>query len=111
MNDLHLTLGDVPNIALAIAGFTISILILCNWRNNYWSRTTWGALGTILMTIASTSVLARAIMGNWWKANGMEQLYNSATWAIYFLDAVVIGLGLMHVYIEDKCTKEAEKCS
>lgn len=109
MNDLHLTLSDVPNIALAIGGFTISVLILCNWRNNYWSRTTWGALGTILLGVASTSVLTRGIMGNWWKANGMEQLYNSATWAIYLLDAVVIGLGLAHVYIEDKRTKETEK--
>ena len=109
MNDLHLTLSDVPNIALAIAGFTISIVILCNWQNNYWSRTTWGALGTILLTVTSTTVLTRAIMGNWMKANSMEQLYNSATWAIYFLDAVLIVLMFVHVYIEDKRTKDTEK--
>lgn len=109
MNDLHLTLSDVPNIALTIGGFTISILILCNWRNNYWSRTIWGGLAVILLVVANTSVLTRAIMGNYWKANGAEWLYDTALVIIFSLDAVIVGLALIHVHIENKRAKDARK--
>lgn len=109
MNDLHLTLGDVPNIALIIAAFTISIVTLCNWRYNYWTRTIWGGLTVILLVVANSSLLIRAIVGNYWKANGMEWLYDTATVSIFSLDVVLMGLSLLHVYIDDKHTKDAEK--
>ena len=111
MNDLHLTLSDVPNIAITIASFTISVVVLCNWRYNFWSRTIWGGLAVILLVVANSSVLIRAIMGNYWKANGMEWLYDTATVSILSLDVVLMGLSLLHVYVEDKRTKEVEKCS
>lgn len=111
MNDLHLTLSDVPNIALTIASFTISVVVLCNWRYNFWSRTIWGGLAVILLVIANSSVLIRAIMGNYWKANGMEWFYDTASVIIFSLDVVLMGLMFVHVYVEDKRTKEAEKCS
>ena len=109
MNDLHLTLSDIPSIVITIASFTISVLILCNLRNNYWSRTIWGGLAIILLVIANTSVLTRAIMGNYWKANGAEWLYDTTLVIIFSLDAVIVGLALMHVHIEGKRAKDAEK--
>lgn len=109
MNDLHLTLSDVPNIALTIASFTISVVILCNWRHNYWSRTIWGGLAVILLVIANISVLTRAIMGNYWKANGMEWFYDTAPVIIFSLDVLLMGLALLHIYIDNKRTKDAVK--
>lgn len=109
MNDQHLTLGDVPNIAITIASFTISVVVLRNWRYNYWSRTIWGGLTVILLVVANSSVLIRAIMGNYWEANGMEWFYGTATVSIFLLDVVLMSLALLHVYIDDKHTKDAEK--
>lgn len=110
MNDLHLTLGDVPNIAFAILGLVLSFAacVKHNVSLKFSDNSTWGKYLYIL-SFVSLIVVARLIFKNWLEANGFGRLSDNIGLYTMVAYGVLGGLMIMTIVRPEEAVEDAQK--
>lgn len=110
MNELHLTLSDVPNIALATLGLVLSFAacIKHNVSLKFSNNSTWGKC-LYMLSIVSLIVFVRLIFKNWLEANGFGRLSDNIGLYTMVAYGVLGGLMIMTIARPEEAVEDAQK--